>query len=854
MLRKAKDLRDRIKVAQGKSQVDSIRTGIRSIRQNTGSRRAGGGKPRAGISLQYKSLQPDPEFEAVLDDIDASSNPLFASPKDRKSTNGSLLSQKPDSGGPRVVGTRSGGGKGKGASAAADDDPLFPSSDNEEEEGEREGQRAVSIDPLLGQVLIPETDSGHTDSDESEELDEHFELDPETVNVIESLHLTDKRHDELFDSASLDSGDHDSEGGKKRKEEGAGEEERGGGKRAEGEGVGGEETSSSALYNESANNNTHVLSLEETGETLLINGSEPTTNSAGILVQVSEAASTSPPRQIHTDTQLDSPSVSTPQQVPLAQPTLDDLLEHGSAALHSRSYSPRRSHCNSPREYSASPLTSSYETEANELFYSITNHSPPVATPTAVGGSKSLAETETRDDLHARSLQRPVNSSEEQASSYESGGNSESAGSAGERKNDAGPERTGNGLDLFSDLAAHKHTPVEIVSQKRGGGRQKTRTGESKEELGFSPTSDHPLSHSDDEDEVEVRKKPVGKSKAPDSEDELFPDDAKYLQDSGVHGAPRSQNLLDIRENYFSSSPEGQRKKKRKKISESPHHPPPPPPPPPSASVAKQNSTGRFAPPRPPRSPQLARRLKLLQEREASGVSRDQLSHKPETVHSLSTGTPRPAVEVEKAEMKMVRPLGSAPYGSTSTAAAPITKPLKDSAVSSPLESWGSSVDPPTPSSSQPLPTSAELHKTATPRTVSRQGSDNDDLFRDDVTSEVSVSAAQAQEGFVEPQFFPLHVQLLIVGALYIYYSFNPFVYLAGLMAGFLTFYLVLGAVFVLYVQNEEEEALTAGSSESPAPELSAAFVRSMNIKFEDYEKRFVVSSHVYTCIYISDV
>lgn len=41
---------------------------------------------------------------------------------------------------------------------------------------------------------------------------------------------------------------------------------------------------------------------------------------------------------------------------------------------------------------------------------------------------------------------------------------------------------------------------------------------------------------------------------------------------------------------------------------------------------------------------------------------------------------------------------------------------------------------------------------------------------------------------------------------LYVYYSLNPFVYLAGFMAGFMLFYLTIGTAFVLYVQYSERE------------------------------------------------
>lgn len=41
---------------------------------------------------------------------------------------------------------------------------------------------------------------------------------------------------------------------------------------------------------------------------------------------------------------------------------------------------------------------------------------------------------------------------------------------------------------------------------------------------------------------------------------------------------------------------------------------------------------------------------------------------------------------------------------------------------------------------------------------------------------------------------------------LYLYYSLNPFAYLAGFLAGFLVFYVMIGSAFVLYVQHSERE------------------------------------------------
>ena len=40
----------------------------------------------------------------------------------------------------------------------------------------------------------------------------------------------------------------------------------------------------------------------------------------------------------------------------------------------------------------------------------------------------------------------------------------------------------------------------------------------------------------------------------------------------------------------------------------------------------------------------------------------------------------------------------------------------------------------------------------------------------------------------------------------YLYYSLNPFVYLAGFVCGFFLFFITIGSAFVWYVQHSERE------------------------------------------------
>lgn len=742
MLRKAKDqLRDRIK-PQG---VPNFRAGLRNAgRPGAGSH----AKPKTGMSLQYKSLQPDPEFEAVLDDIHTSSNPLFA------------VSEAPNSNASQSISKSKSGAPGKQArKSAANSEPFFPESD--EEEDDVRGQSKTGMDPLLGQVLIPETDSGHTDSDESED---QLELDAETVNVLESLHLADKAQDDLFGGESPStSWSHDKEVSKERVEQSIQEE-------SGANGV--EETTSNKTPN-----TVHVQSLEEVGETLPHN--EPSLpskqpGSAGIPIVMNSNSNT------HLSQSEDSKNVD---EVRPPSPSLDDLLERGSAALHSHLYSPLYGSPHSPHsslpEFSPSPLMSSNETETNEPFYSVTDQ----LYPSAARDSQSISPAEpqilinSNDQIHTEPDE--IESS---------------------RRMDTGEKVVLEEAAVDTDATAHQPSPIDIAPEKQA---RRHLFVEEKDVLGLSPTSDHPLDQSDDGEAGLVTEKDTltctGKPHMPDSEDELFPDDSKHLQDFVAKEkscATKSKNTLDITEDYFSSSPGEQRKKKA---------PPRPSPP----AISRQNTSGKVAPPRPPRSPQLTARLKLRQNKVPLKTKSPVTVHSPSTQNSV----------IERARVNLAKTLDSAPTGMPANISNTNVCPPKvvqmrshEDQETPPLDS---SVSPP------PVPT-VMTEAVGTPQ--------QDDIDLDDKAAEID---------FTQPAFFPLHIHLLLVGILYIYYSFNPFVYLAGLMAGFLTFYLLLGAVFVLYVQNEEE---VASSAESPIPELSPDFMKSMSVRLEDYKNRFMVS------------
>ena len=75
----------------------------------------------------------------------------------------------------------------------------------------------------------------------------------------------------------------------------------------------------------------------------------------------------------------------------------------------------------------------------------------------------------------------------------------------------------------------------------------------------------------------------------------------------------------------------------------------------------------------------------------------------------------------------------------------------------------------------------------------------------------------------------PYHLALAL--AVYIYYSLNPWSYLAGFLAGLLMMYLVVGTVFVWYVVTQERERKEK-KRETVGPLKD--FLRQMNTNFDD--------------------
>ena len=727
-----------------------------------GGRRAA--KPR--VDLHFRGLQePAGELEAVLDDLDATSDPIFsgtAVDKNEQARFSSSAQQQHQ--GPRDK--RDGGTRAREpphvSTKSDEDDPLFPS-DGED----------VSAD-VGGDRRLPRQATGPTDSEESEDLD----LDEAVAaEVLESLHLLGP--DELFDSQSPPSSTVVAESWER--EGGGGEESK---RRQEIQGA-------LAVNNESANNNTHI---QEAGETLAPTASE-TLSSGGPL------------------THGKSVSVDDSQHY---EPSLEELLEHGSAALPSRPYSssPRRPY-GSPRaldmESSPSPLTSSNESHPSDPLFTSTNQTLRPATREANGTRLPAVK-------HFGFDSKPPGSAEQKGLAQEQAVNgndnmvpkppAHSPTSGSPVKDCSSGVRN---VSLGSELTSSGTQGLETDAEGRESGRKYSRNDS--DEL-FPDGS-----------KLAVDSRATERSKAATvGDDDLFPDDAKLLKHSETSRKSSNrrnsdENTLEISEDHFSPSPEERRKNR-------PAHPSRSSPPPSSSSThssspGKLNSTGKkTAPPRPPRSPKLDSRLKLRQSQQSQSVL-------------ATTSTPPPSrrvlpsrVSPEIARVSTARrPLSASPpapsrtiINETNTSEPSLKESPQTKATASECRGslQSSSVAPhPQPSSPEVLPPTA--------RTES-------------VSDENEIDS-------VELPFLSLSIHLSLTLFLYFYYTLNPFAYLAGLVAGFLLFYLCLGAVFVAYVQREgEETAEGSRNGGSVAGELSVEFMKSTNIQLEDYKTRFTVS------------
>ena len=800
MLRKAKDFRDRIKVAQGKPQHGTVRTGIRA--RAAARVRGGGGK--AGVRLQYTSLR-DPGFEAVLDQIDRSDqlpDPLF----------GAVGSNGPSTSGdtPRAEGGGGERGKLSGRERASGlEEPLFPPSDSEEEDlvARREEGGGGRVDPLLGQTV---TDRAGTDSEESEEEEEEVQLvlDAETVNVLESLHLAGRegKPETLSSSGSGYEGVGETEERKSKQEEGQREEE------------GGKEPHFFSL-NESANNNSEVP-LKETSP-----GSRRKEERVGDISDIE----INPSLMHHTsknryDVSSDPTSASqssprhTTDHVTDRNPSIAPIIHHSppspsSNNLHSATVHQQDGASHDPVP---SPLASSYETE--EEFFSLRHQPPPSALCTSPPSSMEEGSLErererassvplctpvavstglSNDDLETSSLAEGVTSIDDQTVKSTS---------------ECSIELTSSLPHSLEHSFTDKELREEETEREQDVGKTaRERRKETKEEgLGrksreLTPAEEHPLTGN-----AAQRFPGNAAQRFPESDDELFPDDVKNLRD--LHEAVKqskkndlSQSPLAIKDNHFSSSPEQQRKNR---TSQTPQ----------SNSVGthpmKQNSRGKLPPPRPPLSPQLQRRM----------------------LHStpgkkLHPAQPAPLQGRERMKkMSVTRPPVSTPRHNPPESHAPTDTNLlvapKHSADGRVISASGFSSIPST-------------HSIAPPSTTTHPPPSSV-LGSCDQSKESAATKTEppTENTSAELPYFAIHIHLMIAGIVYLYYALNPFVYLSGLLAGFLLFYLGLGTVFILYVQSEEEVSREA---DSPTALLEDNNKKSMVLRSEEFIARFKV-------------
>ena len=700
-----REIKDRLLQGGGDRFIRTVRNAGRRVGAGTrGGSKAGGGKARGGVDLHFRGLQEPPEeLEAILDDLDATSDPIFAAVESQQPPTYSSRQQQPVTRVEKQSQTTA-----NATTAAFESDPLFV---------EEDGRQGVSC--------------GATDSEESEDL----ELDEE--EVMKSLKLEavgeNTSQDELFgDESPLSSW---------------GER----GRVAPGQQKGTE--TSMAINNESANNNTHF------------HGEKP------------------------------SHILSADTDVPHLEPTLDELLEKGSAALGSRSYS------SSPHVPSGSPLAApspSSLTSSGEL-----DPSHPLCDSSGSRTLRAAAPSSVRKNLAATHI----------------GFNSTASNS--DEKSSVQEQASSSGRPL------HHPTPSLSQSPEKNSSTQETRavtqlsTGEhedSSRNCSASATP-HVADEEDDlfpDDAKAAKSAGVSERLKAAMEDDLFPDDRRVQPDSSesARTVERELDSLDIREDHFSPSPEQQRREKQSQRPSNEH-----PPtratarlsPAPSRGLGRPNSAGKMAPPRPPQSPLLASRLKLRQqkEREALGHSTTNSS----AVHQQTEGSSPPQHrQNDDTASSTVQPLSKSPPPKTTT-------DTSETASKYPL-SRSPSEPPETVSNPQPLAPQAAT----------------------DVTTTASLDQTAQEIDNIELPFLPLHVHIPLALILYLYYTFNPFLYLGGLAAGFLLFYLCLGAVFVAYVQREKEEEEGSLSGDPVAQELSAEFMRSMDIRVEDYETRFIVS------------
>lgn len=294
----------------------------------------------------------------------------------------------------------------------------------------------------------------------------------------------------------------------------------------------------------------------------------------------------------------------------------------------------------------------------------------------------------------------------------------------------------------------------------------------------------------------------------------------KHFEENGTSGIGSFEyidkdDLFPIQEDYFAVDQSKQKSKKAKPLR--PSSPPSRPPPP-----TKRNSEGKMPPPRPNYSPNLQRKDI---NRKLGGTQGAEVGDK--TSSEKREGLLKEKTE-ERAQVKLVKPLGSSPPNLASIS------PLKQVSVSPSLSS-GSHLQNGKQPNDKLFPGDLVKQKDVQKLSLSSNMQDGplqsrDATKRDKDVSENKNATINSDES--QQTSLPMAYHLLLAGILYLYYSLNFSDYLAGLLAGFLLVYLTLGVAFVYYVHQVERSGEVKEKASSSI-QLSESFVKRMNVNFD---------------------
>ena len=241
-----------------------------------------------------------------------------------------------------------------------------------------------------------------------------------------------------------------------------------------------------------------------------------------------------------------------------------------------------------------------------------------------------------------------------------------------------------------------------------------------------------------------------------------------------------------------------------------------------SPNQNRKNSAGKVPPTRPPISPQVHKRMKAMQK----PVSPDTPSSHVTTDH-----------DGDGVAVRLVKPLERA-------------RPSPDKAMTAvgKGEELSSDDDDLFPDDLKKLrdmakqDTTISDNHTQTKITEEVETTSERPIKEEKPSSSSSSPSTRTQKRKYESEFvlsIPYHVFLSLI--LYLYYSLNVFPYLSGLFAGFLMLYVVLGSVFIYYVQATEKEREERRQGRKQAVLVSQDFVRTMKVDFsklKEYQVR----------------